>query len=392
MKVGIITFHFPYNCGAVLQCYALKRVLEEKGHTVSVINYRPPYHQNRYTPYKNPFISARVRILDFPENASLAFKVKSVTGGFYKAMLTWRNLPENKKQDDMFKNFTRDHLNETRKYRSLKMLKHCYPPFDIYISGSDQLWNPYITEGKFDEAYFLKFGRKETIRVTYAVGANFDTYPDVESVLPQLLKDIDAISLREEKCLETVKKCAPHLQPVISVDPTLLLEKDAYHELIPDTSLEKEHFILTYTMPDSSQRKVNETAKKLASKTGLKVIDACGQPLMGNREIEDNRKCGPSEFLWYMERADYVLTNSFHGTAFSVIMEKQFFVIPHSKTGNRAIGLLEKMGVGDRWTYDPQQVLERITEKIDYKKVNCKKEVVKEESLRYLDKCMEIKK
>lgn len=390
MKIGIITFHFPYNCGAVLQCYALQHCLKQQGHEVSVINYRLWYHQNRYTPLKNPFQVINTRLRTMPENVGLLRKIKAVAGAFYRTVGYWMRYPENKKQDDLFRLFTDTYLHETRVFRSLKQLQRFCPVCDAYITGSDQLWNAYLTNGDLDPAYFLKFGKEDAVRIAYAVGADFDTVKQIDQILPPLLQGMDAIALRETKCLEKVCQSAPDIPVTTVIDPTLLLDKEAYHEIEPEKPLEEEPVIFTYTMPNETQKTVYQAALQLAEKLNIKVIDASGQPSLAHHAIADHRTCSPAEFLWYMNHARYVLTNSFHGTAFSVIMEKQFFVIPHSKTGNRAVDMLGRIGLEHRWTATAEEAVASILSPIDYEAVREKRQQLRRDALSYMTMCFNI--
>ena len=122
-----------------------------------------------------------------------------------------------------------------------------------------------------------------------------------------------------------------------NIDPTLLLDSYVYERFeAPVSVLPQSSYILTYTMGDKSQGKVYAVAKKLGQELNLPVIDITGNPSRKNEIFGVNSaKAGPDEFLTHIKNAEYVITNSFHGTAFSVIYHKQFVVVPHSKTGNR---------------------------------------------------------
>lgn len=383
MKIGTITFHFPCNCGAVLQCIALQTVLKQEGHDVSVINYRPPYHQNRYVPLINPFIVAKTRFEGHPAGTSLLYRTASAAKGFLTILKGWKNYPHRKIQYDKFQRFEKRAINLTPVYRSLKELNQKAPAFGMYISGSDQLWNAHITNKKFDEAYFLRFGPKEAGRITYAIGANFAEHPCHMKVLPELLQDLDAIALRELKCKDDLHTCAPDTPIHRTIDPTLLLDAKAYDQFMPEEPLETEPFIFTYTMPDVSRNKVYNACKLLSQKTGLKVIDGSGT---ANRIIagRDCRVCGPDDFLWYIRHARYVLTNSFHGTAFSVIMEKQFAVVPHSTTGNRVTELLEQVGLSHRLAVTGMEAAKKIHEPMEYDRPRQLIRQLRADSLAYL--------
>lgn len=387
MKTGIITFHFPYNCGAVLQCAALQTVIRRLGHQVSVINYRPWYHQNRYTYLKNPFQFAKSRYMELGPSVPGYLRAAKSCMGFVRAVGSWRHYGARKKQDDRFSSFIETHLDQTKVYRSLARLRKNPPDCDLYISGSDQLWNCHLTEKRFDRAYFLDFGADSTVRVSYAVGADFTECEDSSVSLGQLLERFDAISLREDRCLETVREQCGDITVTRSIDPTLLLDAEDYLCMESKEQLVAEPYILTYTMPNASQSEVYDAAELLSKKTGVKVVDISGNPSGANRRIPDNRICGPDEFLRYMRNADYVLTNSFHGTAFSVIMRKRFAVIPHTETGNRVTELLDSLALSGRYADSPQRAAELVCENIDYSTAEERLAALREQSMKYLREC-----
>ncbi len=390
MKLGIITFHFPYNCGAVLQCLALQTAMEKEGNEVKVINYRPWYHQNRYSLFRNPIYYAHKRAMKRDENDKLKWQLMRGAKGFVQTVHSWVNFKKVWPKHKKFKRFIKSNLNETRVYRTIKQLRKRSPKCGLYISGSDQLWNAKITEGVVDPAYLLDFGKPEIGRVTYSVGVDLNglCYPAVD-LKPQIAK-LNAISTREKNGYDQVAKFAgkdAYLH--VDVDPTFLLDKEEYESFICKTELEKEPFILTYTMPNDTQPKVYNAAKLLGEKLGIKVIDVSGDPSSANKKIEDNRICGPDEFLWYVKNASYVFTNSFHGTAFSVIFEKQFMSIPHSVTGYRVMELLEKVGLKNRFVDNGVAASKRIEQVIDYAPVKEKRKGLKKLSIDYLKMCVE---
>lgn len=366
MKIGIITFHFPYNCGAVLQCAALQTYLEMNGHEVSIINYRPWYHQNRYIPLKNPVYFGRKSFGKRDASDKVLRRMRRCIGGVVRTIYSWRNYHSNIGKHRKFESFIKKYLHETRIYRTMDQLQKFSPMCDVYISGSDQLWNPHLTDGKFDPAYFLQFGNDDIKRIAYAVSPNLRGIIDPEGMLGTLLDDFDALSLREDRYLSAVQDAAGNKKINICLDPVFLLDAQDYDRLIGMEPLEKEPFILTYTMPDITQHRVFNAADILSEELGIKVIDVSGNPSKVNSKIKDNRVCGPDEFLWYIKNAEYVITNSFHGTAFSVIFRKEFVSIPHQKTGNRVMELLNAFDLSSRWTNTGESAANIITDKIDY--------------------------
>ena len=383
MKIGIITYHFPYNCGAALQCFALQTKLEELGHEVCVINYRPWYHQNRYTPLKNPFYFANKRFHDPADN--ILKRCWHAIDGFLRTIHSWKRYPEVSLKEKKFRGFVKRYLKETKVYRSLKQLQKNPPDCEMYISGSDQLWNCGITGGVFDSAYFLNFGSDDVGRMSYSVGADFSKLQEPEKVLRDLVKKFDVISLREEKFMPAVEKAVDGKIPThIDVDPTLLLNVENYCKHMPDLPEEKEPYILTYTMTGETQKQIYNGARILSEKLGMKVIDVSGDPNKMNQKVKDNRLCGPDELLWYVKHAEYVVTNSFHGTVFSVLFQKKFVTIPHAQTGNRVTELLDKLGLSNRYKRVTTEAVEEITNDIDYTAVTEKLNALRSNSAEFL--------
>lgn len=387
--IGIITFHFPFNCGAVLQCLALQTFLQKNENKVQIINYRPWYHQNRYALFKNPIYFARKRAKKRNQNDKLIWQIMRGSKGFLLTIRSWIHFYRVFPRYWRFQRFIKRYINETRIYRNLKQLKRRPPKCDLYISGSDQLWNAKITEERIDPAYMMDFGEKGTGKVTYAIGIDLKELSYPEENLKSYMKNISAVSTREQTGLKQVKDLiAEDTYLHVDIDPTLLLDKAEYDIYMCKKELEKEKFILTYTMPNNTQCKVYNAAKLLSDKFGIKVIDISGNPDKGNQKIADNRLCGPDEFLWYMKNASYIVTNSFHGTAFSVIYEKQFMTIPHSITGYRVIELLDRIGLQNRWTDKGIEAAERIDYSIDYINVREKREKLKTQSANYIKMCI----
>ena len=383
MKIGTVTFHFPFNCGAALQCYALEHVLEAQGHEVQVINYCPWYHQNRYASYKNPFYYGGKKLREPAPNVFA--HVKNGVKGFRDTVRSWKDAKPRLVREEKFDAFRKEYLHETRMYRSLRALKLFPPKCDLYLAGSDQLWNSNLTDHTFDPVYFLKFGRRKAKRATYAVGSYFSDPEAAKREIAPLLKRLDAVSLRETRFLKDVREAAGESVPIhIDVDPTLLLTAEAYEALLPKEPPETEPYILVYTMPGAAQKQANEAAKKLAAKTELHIIDVNGNPNAENRRLGDQRITSPQEFLWYVKNAAFVVTNSFHGTVFSILFKKRFATVLHKETGNRVSELLEKLGLSDRCTDDPAEVGRILGIASDWNAAFSALDALRTESERYL--------
>ena len=167
MKIGIVTFHFASNYGAVLQCYALQEYLTRRGHNVEVINYRPSYHMVRYAGWKNPFLVAREN-WKRNKNERKIKRIYIYIRGFVRGIILSLKQTDGVKYR-LFYDFTKKYLNQTQTYRTVKQLRRNPPEDEVYVVGSDQLWNPDFTDFRFDKAYFLDFGAPTTKRLSYAV-------------------------------------------------------------------------------------------------------------------------------------------------------------------------------------------------------------------------------
>ena len=384
MKIGIITFHFASNCGAVLQCLALSETLKKLGHDVYVIDYKPSYHTKRYQALKDPFYYGKKAMMT-SAGASKKLKVFRYLKGFAGAVYAWRFYFVQKEINEHFKSFVFKHLNLTKEYSSLKELQAYPPSCDLYISGSDQVWNTVITDGTFDTAYLLDFGLSETRRISYAAGVNIKNCDAVLNKYEDLLNRFQTISLREKRYRGNFERIVSHQERVrIDIDPTLLLECDEYQRYMSKDTLETDTFILIYTMQDSSQKEVDKVAYDLAQKTGWKVIDISNNPKRRMNKAFECRNCGPSEFLWYVKHAEFVITNSYHSTVFSILFETKFIAIPHSQTGYRITELLDELGLSRNYTEETEMAVACYNREANCCLCKQKIQIKKEKSISYL--------
>ncbi|MGN0470458.1 MAG: polysaccharide pyruvyl transferase family protein [Acutalibacteraceae bacterium] len=346
MKIGIITFQLAWNCGAVLQCAALQRMLESSGYEVCVINYCPKYKDYRYKKYQNPFL---VALGAYKSNKQLSLIKRSIKAikSAGRAILNYNPKSGRIKQKKDFAQFCENFLNLTREYKSLEELKADPPKCDVYISGSDQLWNPNLTNEKLDGAYFLDFGDDTIIKASYAVSAcELDVQKNKES-LEDLLENLDYISLREdEKKSELETLVSKNIS--ICIDPTLLLDAEQYADMESDKVNIEEPYLLVYALDNpGSDEPLFKTVKNLSEQRNLKIKVISG-PHKWPYAIDGYQPrdgISPQEFLSYIKNADVVVTNSFHATAFSIIYRKEFYVLTTQGRGARLVELLNKIGL-----------------------------------------------
>ena len=350
MKAGIVTFNSAHNYGAVLQVFAMQEYLKSLGLEVDVINYRPKEIDNVYKLYnvkrKGPKLVRGLR------------KVKK----FFSMNINQKWKVEKSKN---FEYFINNVLHTTKPYKTLPEIQKDFLQYDVLIAGSDQIWNTEITKG-FKPAYFLEFGNKNARRISYAASLGSDELPEKYIVFyKRYLENFDFISVREEAMIETLKEVTD--KPVTRVlDPTLLLDKEVYDKYKIDTSYKgKEYIYVHFIGKDDKTYEIADQVSRL-----LKL------PIVHNREkgLFENELAGqfherPEQFISVIDNAKFVVTNSFHATVFSLIYEKDFITIPHSKRPARMQNLLEIAGLSNHLVEDVRIMPKLDTLKIDYKDV-----------------------
>ncbi len=324
-KVDIITFQCAHNYGAILQVYALQQTIEKMHKKVEIIN------------YKNKIIERQYKVINV-DRKNLKNFLKSIVSDilfFQKRYKRYQN----------FEKFVKERLNLTKIYKSEEALKNEPPIADVYITGSDQVWNSNITYG-LQDAYTLNFGKKNIKRISYAASIGNSKISDNEKeIYKEKISIINNISVREESGKKALEQII--YSPIeVVLDPTLLLTKKQWENEIKTLTGNKEKYILAYVVEKDEQyiKIVND----LSEKTGLKIIHF-GKTNPGYKNVLKSAYTeGPLEFINYIKNAEYVVATSFHATVFSVIFHKKFFIIPHKKTGSRVTNLLDKLGIENR--------------------------------------------
>ena len=352
MKAGIITFHRAVNYGAVLQTYALQRAVEKLGHEAEVIDYR-------------------CKEVDMAASPLLGFR----SGESFKSAS--KKLIFRLRKNIAFNSFIRQYINLSSKVVTGSDLKNISGRYDVFFTGSDQVWN-YGCSGS-DEAFFLDFvkdGRKKN-----AYAASFGTETKFEGDpfdYRTLLADFNSISVREKSGVDIVKSESGR-DAQVTLDPTLLLSKEEWKPAVGKRPL-KEKYIFVYYIRESKD--LLDYARKLSEKTGYKIINA-------KNSKEFFLKCSPSDFLAWIYYADYFVTNSFHGTVFSLLFNKKFAIeLDNGKTvNNRSKELLELVGVDRTLSLEN---INRINEETDYVAVESIIEKERAQSVDFIKKALTV--
>lgn len=326
MKIKTITCHDVYNAGASLQAYALAEYLKALGNAVEIINYKPEYLKHyKLTGVGNP-----------------AYDKPVLREAYNLLKLPGRLKARKGKRKKEFDAFTEKYLPVTEKeYTSNDELKAASLSADVFFAGSDQIWNTFFPNGK-DPAFYLDFAPEGAVKASYAASFATEKILDgYEEKIRKWLSALDFISVRESSGLSILKNL--EIENAVAVlDPVFLLDREKW-ESMADAEGFSEPYILVYDFDRSPA--VEAFAKRYAEKNKVKIYSFLTVPYC-DRSFEQE---GPLMLLSLVRNADFVISNSFHATAFSLIFERQFAVFKRKEGINtRMADLLSSVGLSDR--------------------------------------------
>ena len=325
MKAGLVTFYHIHHYGALLQAAATERAVESLGGECEIIDY--------YVNQNNDLFRKPTGVGSAAANVHTALHYKALRDRYQR-----------------FERFSKDHLRISgHRFESLEELRSAELPYDLILSGSDQIWNPKIfLDGRFDPVFFGTFSSRR--KIAYAPSFGVPHIPEgMEEELRSYLEQFSHISVRERQGREIVKEITGKDVPVV-LDPTLLLTAEQWSAMAAPLD-RSGGYILCYCI--SKPGALAPYIQRLAEETGLPVVQLCGI----RQKVHPKAACvldaGPSEFLGLFQNASYVCTNSFHGTVFSVQFQKPFFtaVAPSelaAPESSRTFSILSRLGLTER--------------------------------------------
>ncbi|MDR2409920.1 MAG: polysaccharide pyruvyl transferase family protein [Bacteroidales bacterium] len=357
MKIGVMTFWWSKdNYGQLLQCYALQKYLRDAGHDTYLIRYDS---RNDYV--KTPLWKKVVK----------AFNPVKLFNFFYYKVKKYKNKKTNTLRK--FDSFRKHYIQQSEKvYYSYHELLEDPPEADVYISGSDQVWNPdcILFENTTNQvkAYFLDFGKSETKRIAYAASFGKERVADnfIQEINP-LLKKFNYVSVREKSGLNICQQCGVKAEWIL--DPTMLLSAADYQALYAYESMPriKEPYCFLYMLSNKCDFSI-KTIYGWAERKSLEIIY-----VTGNLKYDTYKKIYATipEWLYLIDKAKYVITNSFHCFVFSLIFQKNFGIIPLTRKyvgmNNRFDSLFEMFEIKQRFIDNSMTVLDT---DIDWNKVD----------------------
>ena len=321
MKIGVLTFHFAHNYGAMLQAYALTTKLKSMKYDAEIIDFRLKYIYDNYEK-KN-----LLKLIAYYRNHG-----NSVILAVLKAIKNYPHFRFRDKKWKRFEIFLNSVLPKSKRIYAYNEINRI--GYNYVILGSDQIWNSTLTHGL--SPYYFGIGINDEIKkIAYAASNGHDDIPEcLWQTFEKYIKSIQSISVREDGLSSFLK--TKGIKNTRVLDPIFLLDKKEWNTIaiIPN----EKDYILSYSFNESPR--YFERITKVANIMGKQLICLNFKKHHLPHYIKQCYENGPQEFLGYFNNASFVITNSFHGTAFAILYEKQFVVIPPIKRRERIDSLL----------------------------------------------------
>lgn len=380
-KIGLVLAYKGVNYGMLLQAFATQRMIEKMGYDTEIIDYtRIGFKHIRFTPYLPIYFVSEVL-----KNKQKK-KNQPVLDEIHKKNIADRKSVSNK--------FIEDKLLHRVKINGVEELeKYVQSEFGGVLIGSDQIWPPDAAFGNFTT---LRFAPDDMNKVSYATSLGVSKYPFwCKSSAKNFMKRINHISVREEQGKEIINGFLDKDVKVVC-DPTYLFSKEEWQELIPDEKIIDGDYVLCYFLGDTREHKM--LAKEYCKKHGVKLVSILSTESSSDIDVSYADKVvtglGPDGFINLIRHAKAVMTDSFHGLAFSVINNKEFYVFYRTVVGSknsrnsRIDNILNMWGLQSRLVLNDADVDDFDLTPIDYVRVNALVEKKRAFSMDYLTKAL----
>lgn len=343
-KIAIVTLHRVYNYGSALQAYATQKVFEKAGHEAVVVDYITPLRTKKKLYWSGGSTASRLK--------RMAYRVGKAGSIFLKEMT--------------FGRFVNKQLNLTKQYIAAEDLEKDPPMADIYVTGSDQTWNSDYNGG-VDRGFFLDFIPEDKKRIAFAASFGKEVLDEDEiSATKRYIDRYSHLSVREDSATEILRGLGRN-DAVQILDPTLQLTKEEWLPMASKRLIKDKYIVLMLLYNEDNN--ATDYARKLADKMGLKLVKLSWESKKPAEADVLMTHRSPADFLSLFHYAEFVVTNSFHGLAFSVNLEKQFVVVPRNAYNSRIDSLLRLCGLTERLVHNQEEVYDCAGRKIDYETV-----------------------
>lgn len=363
-RVGILTFHSANNFGALLQAVSLQKTIVERGNSeCELIDYEPEFIRKDYSisPFKNKHPKAIIR-----------------------SML---RIPDKIKRNSKFQAFREKNTVYSNQCQSEENFKSICNSFDEIIVGSDQVWNYNLTE--HDIHYFLPEINASVKKVAYAASTGGADFLSKESnKMIQCLQDFRDISVRENASKTALEQRLKEKNIEVVLDPVFLTPKNSWGQLAAKPV--KKDYILFFKMGYSKTAEpALEFAKELSKETGYELLMLWDQETWFEyREVKHIGAVGPAEFLQWIAGAKCVVTNSFHATAFSIILNTPFYVETEIERKDRVLNILDIFRLKKCGLIEEKSENGTIIPEIEWSAVNSLLDNERKKSLDFIDRIL----
>lgn len=383
MQIGIITYwSSDDNYGQQLQCYALQRFLRDKKHNAFLIKYKPTAEQkSKWDKLKGISIGKLLDKLSSAKRKEIA--INKLLGNENKELNKAR----------MFEKFRNDHLNTTEiEYHSIEELRQNPPEAEVYICGSDQVWNNSL-HSKNTAGWYLDFGNPSIRRISYAASIGRNIEKGEQSTFKTYLNHLNAISVRESSAQALCQSLGFSNVEVVG-DPTLLSSANHYLSLCKDIPKQEHPYLFMYMLNISTPEEIGwDKVSAYLQARSLDLKTVCSSGYLPARElIPDNRNILASipEWIALIRDARYVITTSFHGMMFCILLHKPFLVMKltnqYAKGNNRMTSLLATLGIEERIHNSSLPFDRQMENEINWTEVEKKLAALRNNSIKFIER------
>ena len=330
MKICLVTLHSTTNYGGILQCYANQKILENFG-DVKILNYR------------NKFFKKQTQLVRFGMQPRDILRIAKDLCRLYSRYRTI-----NKFQEFINSRLNLHAFNDSQ-------LSDLVDEFDVFIVGSDQVWNPKILgeKNEFDDIYLLNFV-KDKRKVSYASSIGSYEVSNGDKLI-SALSSFNYLSLREKDSANSISKILDREVSHV-LDPSLLYDKKDWTSMLNLSSSNNNNNKYIFLYAIKKDKIFVEAVNSFSEKLGIDVIIVDQDPFIGFNVTRHYKSASPKLFLSLLLNAELIITNTFHGTSFAVNFEKSFYTITPPSSPNRIISFLSSVGLSDRLISNKNQL------------------------------------